>query len=131
MKISEAITKGIPFVPAGRRSYFTFVGATQDDYAEGVAHHKPLARADALGTAIVGLAGDPVRAAEECYEGPHGGPHGLLTTLFPDLTNAVSCPVCHNAAGEPFKLFNLLWHLQDRHGWNRQEVAGWLQEEGH
>ena len=135
MKLSEAIRRGIPSVPGGTRSYFTFAGATGSDYAQGIAHHMPLACADALGTAIVGLAGDPTRAAEECYEGPYGGPHGLLTRFYPELRErGQTCPVCHNATGmdlKPLSLVGLVWHLQAVHGWRREQMAAWLQKEGH
>lgn len=132
MKLSDAITEGIPSVPAGTRSYFNFVGATGKDYADGVAHHKPVAAADALGAAIVGLAGDAVRAAEECYEGPYGGPHGLLTHFYPELRDRATCPVCHNATtADALTLIGLLWHVQDTHGWTREQVAAWLKGEGH
>ena len=135
MRLSEAIEKGIGLVPAGRSSYFVFEGATGEDYIRGVAHHRPLVCADVLGTALVGMAGDAIRAATDAYEGPHGGPHGLLTTLYPALrVRSGTCPVCHNAAsldGRRPMLFTLIWHLQDAHRWSRAQVAGWLRGQGH
>jgi hypothetical protein len=121
-------------VPGCTRGYFSFDGATSEDWKNHVAHHHPVAAADALGTAIVGLAGDPVRAAEECYEGPYGGPHNLLTRFYPELSERVVCPVCHNAKAvnlSPLTMFNMLWHVQDTHGWTREQVAAWLKGEGH
>jgi hypothetical protein len=134
MKLSEAIERGIPSVPGGAHSYFRFVGATARDYSQRVAHHKPLESADALGTAIVGMAGDAVRAAEECYEGPYGGPHMLLTRLYPELQERVACPVCHNASAidlSPMTMVKMIWHVQDTHGWKREQVAAWLKGTGH
>jgi hypothetical protein len=134
MKLSEAIERGIPFVPGGAHSYFRFVGATPHDYAERVAHHKPLHSADALGTAIVGMAGDPVRAAQDSYADPYFGPHTLITHLYPELKDRVACPVCHNPRAidlTPMTIVKMVWHVQDTHGWTREEVAAWLKRAGH
>lgn len=133
MTLPEAIEKGIPLVPPARYLTFRF-DASGAEWARHQAHTKPLLGADALGTALVGLAGDANRAIERAYMGSDRMPLPILFELYPELvTKRQQCPDCLRrhawAPGRPpLILVGLLRHLQDDHDYSREQVVKFLEE---
>ena len=132
MTLAEAIRKGIPLIPHMKGSAFHF-DASGRDWAEGHAHRKPILGADALGTALVGMVGDPARAVERVYDGPEGSPLSILRRLYPRLWQIrEQCPECKAKSAwsspVPLILVDIVWHVQDDHGWSREKVAQFLEE---
>lgn len=132
MRLSEAIRKGIPLVPRTKGCAFRF-DATGTEWAERRAHRRDLLGADAFGTALIGIANDAAKAVERVYEGPEGSPLLILNRLYPFLyTERTQCPECAQRKGAwssspPELLVGVLWHLQDRHDWSREQVADYLE----
>lgn len=44
-----------------------------------------------------------------------------------DLGTTVTCPKHHCGLND--SLFGIVIHLNDRHGWNREQIADWLEEQ--
>lgn len=133
VKLSQAILRGCPLVPATKGLTFRF-DATGKDWSHRRAHMKPLLGADAIGTALIGLAGDPGKAVERAFEYDNG-PLAIVYGLYPFLTTEKrQCPVCMGKRAwshpPPLMLGSLLWHTQDVHSWTREQVADFLIEGG-
>ena len=55
----------------------------------------------------------------------------MLWTMFPQLVEPIACPTCHSIqcpfrAGPPTLAEIIAHHLNDQHGWTREEIADWL-----
>jgi hypothetical protein len=134
VKLSAAIRNGIDLVPHTKGQCFRF-DASGEDWAGQEAHKKPLLGADALGTALVGLAGSAAAAVERTYEGARGAPLAVLKDLYPELwKKRDQCPVCKAkrdwSPPPPQMLIGILYHLQDKHEWTREQVAEYLEGRG-
>lgn len=128
--LSVAIRRGCPLVPATKNLCFRF-DADGKDWSHHRAHLKPLLGCDALGTALVGLAGGPDAAIERVY-GSDRSPLTILYDLYPELVELRrQCPDCTRKASwsapVPMMLAGLLWHLQDQHDYSREQVADFLE----
>lgn len=131
LTLSAAILEGIPLVPETKHMTFRF-DATGREWVRRTAHTKPLLGADALGTALVGLAGSADYAVERAFADIDRTPMQILFDLYPELTvQRMQCPVCARRPGwapgrPPLILVGLLRHLQDDHDYNREKVANFL-----
>jgi hypothetical protein len=131
MTLSEAIRKGIPLVPATKFCALRFE-ADGKQWAKREAHEQPLVGADALGTALIGLAGDAAKAVERGYA-HRNGPLSVLFEFYPQLTTKmVQCPDCLRKANwapgkPPTILVGLLRHLTDVHDYTREQIADYLE----
>jgi hypothetical protein len=133
LTLSRAILIGCPLVPATKHLTFRFE-CSGKDWAAHQAHRFPIVGADALGAALVGLVGDAAKAVERSFEGPDGSPLAVLERLYPALLEertgcpSPGCTVFAKNTG--LRLLSVICHVQDAHGWSRQQVASFLNEQG-
>jgi len=131
VSLARAIRAGIPLVPTTDHLTFRFA-ADGREWAAHTAHKKPLLGADAMGTALVGLAGNAGKAVESAYDNPEHSPLAVLYRLYPELLEKrLQCPQClmkkEWAPGRPpLRLIAIIRHLQDDHSYSRQQVAQFL-----
>ena len=83
---------------------------------QGITYLKMMDKTCALGAALDGI--------EAEFNNDSG--YLIAEKQWPELLNDLCCPVCNVLDPNRSKLRDVIYHLNDKHMWTREQIADWI-----